>query len=79
MLLPLLLKVALNTIPRTPKQENDPIKIHDRYGSASAFRKNTDGYHSTRTHFPDSEPTNLCSLSLVHVLIGDAIHINFIV
>jgi hypothetical protein len=39
----------------------------------------TDGYHSTRTHFPDSEPTNLCSLSLVHVLIGDAIHINFIV
>jgi len=33
--------------------------------SASSLKQQSVGGHSTRKHYPDSEPTSLCSYSLI--------------
>ena len=49
------------------------------YSASSQYETTVRGQtcHFTRTHYPDSEPTNLCPFSLM--LSGEALNTNFIV
>jgi hypothetical protein len=53
----------------------------DLYSASSLKQQSVDRHacHPTLTHYPDSEPTSLCSFSLMPVFSGESTNTNFIV